>query len=373
MTITRILARSTVAAALSVAAAGPLHAQLLGGTGAIVAPHFTQYTFGSGAGERTVSQMAIPFVVLMPFSERFSMDITTAYATTTLKSGGSTQSTINGLTDTQIRGNLTMGNQMLVLTFGVNIPTGQYTVDADQTDAAGQIGNDFLNYPISSMGNGLAGTGGVAFARALGSWNLGLGASMRKSTEFAAYALAASEFRFTPADEYRVSVGLDRPVGDGEIAFGMAYSAYGADAIDTTNNGSGRTTANTGDRLTVNGMWSRPVGRGDLYLSAWNLYRLEGQQFGGDAPAENVANLNAAYSVELGGILVQPSLEGRFWQIDGARAGQVTNLNVRLRFEAGRLSLFPSVGYSLGTLYNVSTGDPTDVTGLRGALTLRFN
>ena len=367
---TPFVAAATLVAGLT-AGAPALHAQLQN-TGLIAAPHFTQYTIGSGAGERSITQTSLPFVVLLPFSERFTVDVTTAYANSQVKVGGSTQSSISGLTDTQIRGNFTVGQDLLVFTVGLNIPTGQYTVTQDQADAAGQIGNDFLNYPISSMGNGLAGTGGVALARAMGSWNVGLGASMRKSAEFSAYALSASEFRFTPADEYRLRVGADRPVGDGQVSLGLAYSAFGEDAADTTG-GASRTTASTGDRLTVNGMWMVPIRGGDLYLSGWNLYRLAGQQFGGEAPKENVANLNAAYSTEIGGILLQPSIEGRFWQVDGARAGQLTNLNVRLRLGAGSFALFPSLGYSMGTLYNVTTGDGTDVTGFRGSLTVRLN
>lgn len=368
-----MLARAAVPAFLLAAGAQTAQAQFLQEVGAIVAPHFTQYTIGSGATERIITQTAIPFVLLLPLHERFTVDITTAYASSQLKSGGVTQSTLSGLTDTQIRGNFTVAEDFMVFTLGVNLPTGQYMVTADQADAAGQIGNDFLNYPISSMGNGFAGTGGVAIARPMGEWNLGFGASMRKSAEFSAYALASSEFRFTPADEYRLRIGADRPVGDGQVSLGVAYSTFGPDAMDTTSSGSGKTTASTGDRITLNGMWMFPAGRGNVYLSGWNLYRLAGQQFGGDAPAENVANLNAAYSVELGPVLLQPSLEGRFWQADGARAGQLTNLNVRLRLGNGVFSFFPSVGYSMGTLYNLTTGDPTDVTGFRGSLTMRLN
>ncbi len=352
---------------------GPLGAQGLGGVGAIVAPHLTQYTLGSGASKSTISQTAVPIVVLLPFSDRFNVDVTTAFATSELKTGGTSTSRISGLTDTQIRGNFTLGSGLVVFTMGVNIPTGQYTVADDQVDAAGQIGNDFLNYPISSMGNGFAGTGGIAMARAMGSWNVGVGASMRKSTEFSAFRLASNEFRFTPADEYRMRVGADRPVGDGEISFGLAFSAYGADAVDTTSDGSGRTTASTGDRLTFNGSWMTPLGGGELYLSGWNLYRMKGQRFGGDAPAENVANLNAAYSMEVGPVLLQPSLEARMWQVDGARAGQLTNLDVRVRFDAGQLSMYPSLGYSVGNLYDPVSGAATDLAGFRSSVTIRFN
>jgi hypothetical protein len=340
-------------------------AQSVADAAVIVAPHFTQYDIGTGAAKRSISQMAFPVVVLIPFSDRVSVDISTAFANSQSEAGGNT-STISGITDTQIRGNLMFGSDNLVFTVGVNLPTGQYTVPADQQEAAGQIGNDFLNYPISAMGNGFAGTGGVAYARPMGNWNVGMGASFRKSSEFSAFEVQSSDFRFTPADEYRLRLGADRPVGDGQVSFGVSYSAFGQDIADST-------TYSTGDRLTATGMWMFPVGAADVYLSGWNLYRMPGQQLGGDAPAENVASLNAAASFELGSILLQPNLEGRFWQIDGARAGQITNAGLRLRLGAGGFSFFPSAGYTIGNLYDITNGAATDVTGVRGSLTIRWN
>ena len=364
----RILALSLLASTAPIV----VGAQGLRDAALIVSPGVTQYTFGTGASKSTVSQVAVPIVVVLPFSERFTMDIATAFASSGLKSGGSLLSTVSGLTDTQLRANLSLGSGLVVVTIGLNLPTGQYTIPEEQVAAAGQIGNDFLGYSVTSMGNGFAGTGGIALARALGSWNVGVGASFRKSTEFTAFNFNAADFRFAPADEYRLRVGIDRPVGDGQVALGVSYSAFGADFADNT-------TYSTGDRVTATGSWSFPVRSTTVFLSAWNLFRLEGQQFGGAAPKENVANLNAALSFDVGSVLVQPHVEARFWQHDGARAGQLTSIGARLRIGAGALSLYPSAGYSIGKIYDLGTstapsqGVATDVTGLRASLTIRIN
>ena len=359
--------RTLVAASLlAVALPALAPAQGLGDAAVILAPNATSYTIGTGATKRTISQTAIPLVFVIPFSDRFSVDLTTAYAVSDVIADGSSASAIKGLTDTQIRANFSVGSDALLFTVGVNLPTGQYTIPESQQEAAGQIGNDFLNYPISSMGNGFAGTGGIAFARPIGNWNLGAGASVRKSTEFAAFSVASSEFRFTPADEYRVRVGLDRPVGDGQVDFGVSYSAFGADFADTTS-------YSTGDRIIASGSWSFPVRSADVFLSGWNLYRLPGQQLGGDAPKENVANVNLGVSFDVKSVLVQPNVETRLWQVDGVKAGNLLNTGVRLRITAGSFLLLPSFGYSIGNLYSTLDGSATDVTGMRGSLTIRWN
>ena len=335
-------------------------------TAVIVQPTFTTFTFGSGAGQRVVSQVAFPLVFGIPINERLSIDVTTAYASSKVTVDDSTASSINGLTDTQIRANFRLGGDQVVLTIGLNLPTGQYSVPEDQQEAAGQIGNDFLNYPISSMGNGFAGTGGVAYARPIGTWNFGAGASMRKSTEFAAFSVASSDFRFTPADEYRVRLSADRPVGDGEMNVGLTYSVFGEDFADST-------TYSTGNRLILTGGWNFPLAGNDFFLSAWNLYRLAGEQLGGPAPPENVFNVAGSMSIAIRAMLLQPSAEIRLWQVDGARAGNLVNLGARMRIEAGLFSVYPQLGLSVGNIYSTVDGSSTKVNGLRGSLTVRYN
>lgn len=344
----------------------PTGAQVLQDAAVIAAPTFTELTFGSGAAKRSVSQLATPIVVVVPFGERLTIDLTTAFATSTVRAGDSTASEISGLTDTQIRANFRVGTDQLLFTVGLNLPTGQYSVPEAQQEAAGQIGNDFLYYPISSMGNGFAGTGGIAYARPLGTWNIGAGASLRKSAEFSAFTVQSNDFRFQPADEYRLRVSADRPVGDGQVSLGLTYSAFGEDLADTT-------TYSTGDRVIATGGWSFPVRGADVFLSMWNLYRMEGQQLGGAAPWENVLNVGGAVSFTTGRFLVQPNAEVRLWQVEGNRAGNLTNLGVRVRVPAGPLALFPALGFSTGTLYSTVDGSSTPVSGLRWSLTARFN
>ncbi len=353
--------------ALLAVTALPLGAQVLGDGSVFIGPQWATYKFGASPTVKTVTQLAIPFAVVLPFGERFAIDVSSSYATTEVKAAGAKTSSINGLTDTQLRGNLTLGDNRVVLTFGLNLPTGQYTVAEHGQEAAGSIGNNFLLYPVSSMGSGFGTTGGVAFAQTLGNWNLGLGGSFRHSSPFDAYKVATTTLRFTPGDEFRVRVGLDRPVGDGSVNIGVTYSKFGSDAADST-------TFATGDRALAQAVWFTPVGtNADLTISGWNLYRAAGQIIGGKAPWENVANGNIAFGFHVGGVYVQPSAEGRLWQVDGTRAGTLGNVGVRLRLTVGALSINPSATYGIGRLYPLGGGDPADISGFKGSIVIRLH
>jgi hypothetical protein len=351
---------------LAFLAAAPLAAQDPGTTAIILDPQYVSYQFGTGAAARTVTQLGVPFAVIVPFSNRFNIDISSSYANSQVKVPGSATSTITGLTDAQVRGNLTLGDNAAVITLGVNLPSGQYKVPAGQQAAAGQIGNDFLVYPVMSMGNGLAATGGIGFAQTLGDWNLGIGASFRYSSAFDAYQVQSSVLRFTPGNEARIRIGLDRPVGDGSFNVSLTYSKFGKDQADST-------TFATGDRALAQSALAVPMGSSsDLLLSAWDLYRQAGQQLGAPSPWENVANGGVAIGFQAGGLYIQPNVEERIWNVDGNKAGLLTNAGIRLRFNMGMLSLNPSASYTFGSLYTV--GQPsTDLTGFKASLLVRLH
>jgi hypothetical protein len=358
--------RRSLLSLVLLAAAAPLAAQDPSTTAAIVDPQFVSYRFGSGGSVGTISQLGIPFAVIVPFSDRFNIDISSSYASSQVKTPGLATSTITGLTDTQLRANFTIGDQAAIVTIGLNLPTGEYTVPLAQQAAAEQIGNEFLVYPVTSMGNGLAATGGIGFAQTMGAWNVGVGGSFRYSTGFDAYQTAASPLRFTPGDEFRLRVGLDRPVGDGSYSVSVTYSKFSKDQADSTTFGSG-------DRALAQTSLALPMGaNSDILLSAWDLYRGSGEQFGAAAPWENVGNAGVGIGFQAGGLYIQPNIEGRIWEVGGDRAGTLANIGVRLRFNWAGLSMNPSAAYSVGSLY-AAAGPATDFTGFKASLLIRLH
>src|SRR5215207_7099797 len=132
--------------------------------GARMGPQFVSYTLGAPSNV-TITETAIPIFAYVPLRSGISLDIGTAFAMASVKStinGQERESKISGLTDTQIRATMNLGSDLVLLTAGINIPTGKSTADTSEQMAAALIGNDFLLFPISSMGSGFGGTGGIA-------------------------------------------------------------------------------------------------------------------------------------------------------------------------------------------------------------------
>lgn len=337
------------------------------GVGARVSPQFIRYTLGVPSSV-TISEMAVPLFAFMPVTQNLSIDIGTAFATANVKStaaGQATESSISGLTDTQIRATVNLGSDLVLLTAGVNIPTGSSTAGPPEQAAASLIGNDFLVFPISSMGSGFGGTGGVALAHPLGQWNVGAGFSVRHSMPFDPYEDdQGTKLRYTPGDEMRARLGLDHPVGTGRAALGVTYSKFTDDNI-------GESIYNTGDRILSQAYINNSIGGGDYLFSVWNLFRASGT-LADKTPSgsESITDLSAAFGIPIGGTRLEPGLNFRTWmQADAASSFQST-FSLRLERSMGRFVVSPGAGITIGKLAAGAT-ERASLSGFRGQLTFR--
>ena len=339
--MSRLVSQALAGAAALGLVAAPAGAQTLLDNSVRVGPQAVSYRIGGGLDAR-ISEVAVPVAVVVPLGARLNLDVATAWASSRVEQDG-TKETITGLTDTQLRANYTLGGDFIVLTAGLNLPTGQATVKTDQLRAAGYIGNDFLALPVSNMGTGLAGTGGIAVARPLGSWNVGFGASMRHAAAYDAFEIQDTAVRFQPGDEYRARLGVDRAIGPGRVAFGVTYSAFGKDK-------DAQSSYSTGNRIITQAAWSAPMRGVDVFLSGWDLARQKGDIVGGStAPAENIANLGLTLGIRALGTTLEPSAEVRNWTRDGSRAGTLGQFGLRLRLPVGPLTVFPGGSFTTGS------------------------
>lgn len=350
-------------------AAAPAGAQLFDGAQLQAGPQLVQYRIKAPI-EETVTEFTVPIYAAVPLGRALSIDVGTAYAQSEVEYAGGT-STIAGLTDTQLRANYTIGTDFVILTAGVNLPTGRSTVEAHELPAASRIGNDFLAFPISNMGTGTAVTAGVAVARPLGTWNVGMGGSVRVASAFEPVRPADGDpVRYQPGNEYKVRLGADRAVGSGQFALGATYSKFGQDDF-------GGSLYNTGDRFLGQIGYSTLLPAGTLSLTAWNLYRGTGQLVDGfEVPWDNIANGSVSLAMQVAGATVEPNAQVRTWwqavpatESTPARTDRsvLGELGVRARLGLGRLAVFPGAGFTIGQLA-AGAEQHAPMTGLRASI-----
>ena len=361
--------RVTLSAALLLSAS-TLPAQSVWDSQVRFGPQFFSYDIKSPINEK-VSQVAFPVFVSVPVLPQLTVDVGTAFASAnherlavdSMGAPVTIRSSLSGLTDTQLRANYTIGTDFVVITAGLNLPTGSSTLKPEEFEAATRIGSDFLTFPVSGFGSGFSMTGGVAVARPVGSWNLGMGASMRRAGEYEPFEDATgATTTFKPGVEVRTRIGADHPFGTGRVSFGLSYSKFGDDRANAA-------VYNTGDRYVGQVAVSNSLRNGVNYsVVLWNLYRTNGTLIDQSAsPSGNITNAMVIFGVRgPSNITVEPSVETRLWTQQGSQTSFLSTLGMRLFVDRGSWAVVPGFGFSIGTLESAT------LTGMRATLAARI-
>jgi hypothetical protein len=258
--------RLLILAAAVLLSAATVHAQetLLPRTGwgvalGISAWHFADAIPQSSGAVADVAEVAIPFRVRTS-AGRWNIDLSGAGAFGAVhlkadaggKSGSGSGSgsgggdgdravTIAGPTDLKLRVTGPVIRDNTLVTVGLNIPTGKTRLDADETAALQAIGAPALRMPVGAFGAGLGATFGVIQVVQGDEWALAFGASAEQRTEYSPIALALSggksETQVKPGTAAHVTVGYDRPLGEGRWSLLFVGDLYSQDQLTASGGG----------------------------------------------------------------------------------------------------------------------------------------
>ena len=251
------------AAVTFMAATGNAQETLLPRTGwgmalGISAWHFTDAIPQSSGAVADVAEVAIPFRV-RAVSGRWNFDLSGAGAVGAVHlkanaadaSSGSSSSgsgdngdravTIAGPTDLKLRITGPVVGDNTLVTVGLNLPTGKTGLDADETAALQAIGAPALRMPVGAFGSGAGATFGVIQVVQGDEWALAFGASAEQRTEYSPIALALSggksETQVKPGTAAHVTVGYDRPLGEGRWSLLFVGDIYSKDNLTASGGG----------------------------------------------------------------------------------------------------------------------------------------
>jgi len=328
------------------------------------------YDFDSGISTNSTSQWRVPVIAVVPLGRSLSLDVTTGYASSRLETSAGTM-TLDGFTDTQVRGLYTLSRDRLVASLSLNLPTGKQDLTDDEFRVAGAVGSNYLSFPVTSAGGGFSATGGLAWVRPVGSWNVGLSGSYRYQGAFTPLTAGGE---YDPGSEFRVRGGLDRLFGQRtRVTVGLTFSTFSTDQF--TQLGGGATSYSPGPRVIGELALARALGRTTLMFVAWDLYRSAGKIDNVTDPAkrENVLNTEVRWSVPVARRLqLEPLVGYRQYDLKAFQAGRMYSGAVTARFGlSGRMSASVTGRFDNGWVAAEGVGQ-ADFTGLGLTAFLRY-
>lgn len=295
------------------------------------------YSFdSSGLLAKSASQWRIPVIAVAPVGRKVSVDLTTNIVSARVENYGSPPLTLTGLSDTQLRLLYTLGRDRLVASLSLNLPTGKQLDSLIQYQVAGTAASNYLSFPVSTIRTAFGVTGGMAYARPLGAWNLGLSGSLRY---LGAYEpIRTDTGTYSPGVEFRIRGGVDRLVGqNARLLLGLSVSTFSTDDCTGLVICAGK--YKPGMRFITDFAFVRVLGRATLTVAAWDFYRFAGEINGASSEAtkENIFNTELRYSYPVSPRLaLEPMVAFRQWNpadsAGGYRGGRLKSGGVMARW-----------------------------------------
>ncbi|MCK5653106.1 MAG: hypothetical protein KAJ42_17085, partial [Gemmatimonadetes bacterium] len=225
---------------------------------------FQWFSLAEELGADVANLLVVPATYVLPMGEKVRADLYVAWATGSVEKGGFTYNK-SGPTDTRMRLSY-QATPWAIVTVGVNLPTGNSSDTNEEAIVASVLATDMLGFRESTWGTGFGITGGIATARQMGDWGVGLGASYRQSREFE--PTDGEDLKYQPGNEARVRFGVDRNVGDGgKFTTGITFLNYSEDLAD------GQNLFQAGNRFRVDASLAFRSGASTWSLFAANSWR----------------------------------------------------------------------------------------------------
>lgn len=336
-------------------------------------PTVQYYSFDEKIGGATSAMLALmPIGYDLRLSRSVSIDLYSAYAHGVVELGDKTH-TMSGIVDTRIRASVAV-TPWAVVTGAVNLPTGNPTHDTEEAVVATALSTELLGFREALWGTGFGVTTGVATAWRAGSTGIGLGASYRVASEFE--PSADDDFKYTPGNETRVRVALDRNFGTSKLTLGGTFQNYTDDRVD------GRDLFAPGNRWRADLSYSFRSGATSTWtLFATDVWRENGDvslqiDNGTDALRDTVFQAGQQNMIVVGFAgatrSIRPAADFRLMTREsGEDEGWLGSLGFDLPMRRGRTAIIPLVRASYGQLEG-STDERHPFWGGELSLTVRW-
>lgn len=347
------------------------NAQLLGSGGAAVGVGATleSYRFDSPlmVGMQSVTLATSPFGVRVPVFRRLAISASGAYAQGIVTRADGTEARIDGLTDTAVRLDLSLGTDAVVLSGVGAVPTGARVGSLEEAEVAGVFAADLLPFRVSNWGAGGALGIGIGVARSFGGVGLGVSAGYSVAGEF--QPVGDDDRQYRPGDELQLRVALDAPIGrSGKFSLAAGTRRYGEDALQGENlYRSGNRTSGMASLSFGLGAVSSAVLYGALEHRDRTVYLDGSFQY----PPQDLVQVGAGLRLPLGAARLVPQVDARLYRRgDAVGQGYAAAFGAALELPFGGIMVTPAAKYRLGELV-VVTGQGTGLTGTELGLTIR--
>lgn len=186
----------------------------------------------------STSQLTLPIAASSPLTDGWRLDVTALYGAGRVAyrgTGGDTRhAALGGVSDVRMRATGRLLRENVVLTIGVNAPSGRTSLDGEEFSALRILSAPALGLASAPVGAGLSGTMGLVLAQQVGAWAIAYGTSYEARGRFqpvAALVAGTGTADYLPGGVFRASLGADRLVGPHRLSLATSADVFADDRL----------------------------------------------------------------------------------------------------------------------------------------------
>lgn len=183
------------------------------------------------SGDDKISEWVLPLMIRYAASDRLNITLINQPTVAKLQRPAKDYS-LSGLTDTRLGLSYLFGGEQFLATAGLNLPTGQTALNAEELSVAQVIPLHALGLRTTYFGGGLDLSAGLSAALPFGDWVLAAGVGVVYKGNFKP---VAGSGEYAPGEELSLTVGMDRSFGEeSKFLADATYTLYTTDTFEKT-------------------------------------------------------------------------------------------------------------------------------------------
>jgi len=363
-----------VSALLAGSATGLVAQTQAAASGVGVGGAFETYRFADDAvtGIESITLLTLPFTAGAQLGGGLGLSVSGAWARGSMKLADGGTSTLDGLTDTEVRATFSTGSDLLTFTAIALLPTGRDLLTADEVEVAGVVGADVLPFRVTNWGSGGGLGGSAALAVPIGDFGAGVSVGYVVTRDYEPIETSPS-FVYRPGNQLHVTAALDRTVGaTGKFGLRASLLTYDADRANDVN------LYRAGNRLEAVASYAFASGARSSAILWGGFHHRDAGAFeeptAGTAvvPASDILFAGGALRMPAGAGAIQPSLDIRVVSgSDGVSRGYIAGAGISAELPAGQVVLAPVVRARFGGV-KPPDGTSSSVVGADIGMVIRF-
>jgi hypothetical protein len=342
--------------------------------GVNVGAAFETYRFADEAvtGIESITLFTAPFTAGARIGSRIGLSVRGAWARGSMSLADGGTSTIDGLSDTEVRATLSAGTDLVTISAIALLPTGRDLLAADEVEVAGVVGADVLPFRITNWGSGGGLGGSAALAVPAGEFGVGVSVGYVVTRDYEPIETSPS-FVYRPGNQLHVTAALDRTVGQtGKLGLRASLLTYDADRANEIN------LYRAGNRLEAVASYAFVTGPRSSAIVWGGVHHRDAGEFeeatAGSTvvPASDILFAGIAWRVPFASGVLQPAGDLRVVSgSDGVSRGYIAGAAVSAELPAGAVVLAPTVRARFGSV-EPPDGASSSVIGADIGMVVRF-